>query len=127
MTNTGRGVKLSTTSNESGSYSVPLLPPGNYEVGVSTSGFKPVTRTGITLQVQQAARIDFRLELGAVTETVEVLAAAPLLEQQTSSLGQVIDNAKIVNIPLNGRSPFRLAQLRPASSPRPAPPATATR
>lgn len=105
------GLKRETRTNEQGNYSVPLLPPGSYRVTVTKQGFRPISRSGITLAVDQAARIDFVLEVGAVTETVEVTAAVPLLDQETSALGQVIDNSKVVNIPLNGRSPFRLVQL----------------
>ena len=111
VANVDTGVKRQTESNELGHYAVPLLPPGTYRVTVQKEGFRPVTRTGITLQVDQVARVDFVLEVGAVTETVEVSAAAPLLEQDSSSLGQVIDSSRILNMPLNGRSPFRLVQL----------------
>src|SRR5574340_349145 len=107
------GVKREAKTNEAGSYAVPSLQPGNYRVMVEASGFKPVNRSGIRLVVDQVARIDFQLEVGAVTETVEVTAEAPLLAQDPSSLVQVIDSSKIVNIPLNGRSPFRLVQLTP--------------
>lgn len=109
--NLDTGLKRDTRTNEQGNYSVPLLPPGSYRVTVTKQGFRPISRSGVTLTVDQAARLDFILEVGAVTETVEVVAAAPLLDQDTSALGQIIDNSKIVNIPLNGRSPFRLVQL----------------
>jgi len=113
VANVDTGVKRQTESNELGHYAVPLLPPGTYRVTVQKEGFRPVTRTGITLQVDQVARVDFVLEVGAVTETVEVSAAAPLLEQDSSSLGQVIDSSRILNMPLNGRMVFRLVQLTP--------------
>ncbi|MBI1898372.1 MAG: carboxypeptidase regulatory-like domain-containing protein [Acidobacteria bacterium] len=113
VANVNTGITSSTESNELGNYSVPLLPPGTYRITAQKEGFKPRTQTGVELQVNQTARVDFVMELGTLAEAVEVVAAAPLLAQQTSSLGQVVDNTKIVNMPLNGRSPFRLVQLTP--------------
>ena len=111
LANVDTGLRRETNSNEQGNYAIPLLSPGSYRVTVIKSGFKPVTRSGISLAVDQTARIDVILELGTVSESVEVVAATPLISQDTSALGQVIDNSKVVNIPINGRSPFRLAQL----------------
>ncbi|MDZ4801579.1 MAG: carboxypeptidase-like regulatory domain-containing protein [Bryobacteraceae bacterium] len=111
VTNVETGLTRQAQSNETGGYVFPALPPGEYRVGVVKDGFKPVTRTGLKLTVNQTARIDFLLELGAVAETVEVTANAGMVEQDTSALGQVIDSTKVSNIPLNGRNPFRLVQL----------------
>ncbi|MCL5742309.1 MAG: carboxypeptidase-like regulatory domain-containing protein, partial [Acidobacteria bacterium] len=110
---TQNGTKRETRTNETGAYTAPLLQPGSYRVTVQKDGFKPVSRGGVSLTVDQVARIDFRLEVGTVSETLDVTSQAPLLDQDTSSLGQVIDSSKILNIPLNGRSPFRLVQLTP--------------
>lgn len=107
------GVRRETRSNEVGNYVVPLLPPGIYQVSVKKEGFRSVTRGGVLLQVDQVARLDFVLDVGALTETVEITSAAPLLQQESASLGQIVDNIKIQSIPLNGRSPFRLVQLTP--------------
>ena len=107
------GAKRETTSSDTGAFAAPLLPPGEYRITVQKDGFRPVTQTGITLQVDQVARLDFSMEVGAVNETVNIVAEAPLLDQQTSSLGEVIDTRTVENIPLNGRSPFRLVQLTP--------------
>lgn len=111
--NNATGIKRETESNSTGNYSIPLLQPGTYRITAQKEGFKPVSRSGIVLQVDQVARIDFVLDVGAVTETVEVQADAPLLQQETSALGQVVDNQKILNLPLNGRMTFRLVQLTP--------------
>lgn len=111
--NTETGVRREADTNDAGIYAAPSLQPGSYRVTVQKSGFKPVSRTDIRLVVDQVARIDFRLEVGSMREAINVTADAPLLDQDTSSLGQVVDSAKIVNIPLNGRSPFRLVQLTP--------------
>ena len=111
LSNEETGLKRQTDSNERGAYFFPLLPPGTYRISVLKAGFRPVTRTGLQLAVDQTARMDFTLEIGAVAETVEVSANAAIIEQDTSALGQLIDNSKISSIPLNGRNPFRLVQL----------------
>lgn len=113
VTNVDTGVSRETQTDETGSYAVPLLQPGNYRLTVNQSGFRPVSQSGLSLAVDQTARLDIELQLGSVSEEVEVVASAPLLAQDTSSLGQIVDNAKIQNIPLNGRSAFRLVQLTP--------------
>ena len=111
--NTDTGFTRQTTTAENGAYAFPLLPPGNYKLTTGKDGFRPQSRTGINLAVDQVARLDLELEIGAMTQEVSVTATAPLLEQETSALGQVIDNRKIQNIPLNGRSAFRLVTLTP--------------
>ena len=111
--NEDTGLRRSASSNEEGGYVLPLLPPGRYRIAVQKEGFKPVTRTGVILQVDQVARIDFVLDVGVVAESVVVTADAPLLDQETSALGQVVDNQKILNLPLNGRMTFRLVNLTP--------------
>jgi len=79
-TNQGTGLKRETFTNDDGYYTIPLLPPGTYQVTVQKTGFKPISRSGITLQVEQVARLDFKLEIGAATETVQITGAASLLE-----------------------------------------------
>lgn len=113
VTNTATSVAIKTVTNASGIFTVPLLPIGTYRVDAQKAGFRPVAREGVTLAVDQVARLDFVLEVGQMTQAVEVTAAAPILQQDSSALGQVVDTSKIVNIPLNGRSPFRLVQLTP--------------
>src|SRR5215471_15762152 len=113
LTNIDMGTVRQEHSDESGSYVFPLVPPGNYRLSVTKDGFRPLDQGGITLVVDQVARIDVQLEIGSVSQQIEVKAAAPLLDQETSALGQIVDNVKIQNIPLNGRSPFRLVQLTP--------------
>jgi hypothetical protein len=115
VTNEGTGVKWNAVSNEVGYYTVPLLEPGSYRIRVEGSGFKPVVRSAVRLQVEQAARLDFTLELGQVNETVEISAEAPLVESETSSVGQVVDNKTILEMPLNGRNAWHLVQLAAAT------------
>lgn len=113
--NPSRGIKSTATSNGNGQYVVPLLPPGSgYQLQVSRSGFSTVTRTNIILQVTQVARIDMSLSVGSVQQKVVVTGAPPLLDTQTSSEGAVITGNTIQNLPLNGRSAFRLINLTPS-------------
>ncbi|MGH9846829.1 MAG: carboxypeptidase regulatory-like domain-containing protein, partial [Blastocatellia bacterium] len=113
VTNQGTGLKREAVTNDDGYYTIPLLPPGNYQMTVQKDGFKPISRSGITLQVEQVARLDFKLEIGSTSETVQITGATPLLERETSSVGHVVDNARIVNLPLNQRNPLALAFLVP--------------
>ncbi|MEO7653061.1 MAG: carboxypeptidase-like regulatory domain-containing protein, partial [Bryobacteraceae bacterium] len=113
ITHVDTGALRRTVSNELGLYAVPALPPGRYKVDIRKSGMKSITQDNVTLIVGQVARLDFTMEVGGVNESVEVTAAAPILDQETSSLGQLIDSAKIASIPLNGRSTFRLVHLTP--------------
>lgn len=78
ITNIDTRVERSTLSNELGYYTAPLLPPGNYEITVQHDGFRPITRSGIKLVVDQTARVDFVMQVGAVTERVEVTANSTL-------------------------------------------------
>jgi hypothetical protein len=107
------GAKREALTNESGGYQFTLLQPGRYSISVRHQGFKRVSRDGIQLEVNQVARVDFSLELGAVTETIEVQAAAPMLESNTSSVGQVIEQKAVSDLPLNGRNFAQLAILGP--------------
>jgi hypothetical protein len=114
ITNPAHGVRVVVQSGDRGGYTAPLLPPAEgYEIAVSRPGFQEVRRVGITLQVAQVAEVDLSLTVGAVTQTVTVTGAPPLLDTQTSSVGQVIPTRTITSLPLNGRSSFRLIQLTP--------------
>lgn len=101
------------TTNEDGLYTIPALIPGMYEVKAEKPGFKTATRTNIELQVQQTARIDFGLEVGQVTETIEVIAATPLLTTENATVGTVIEQRRITDLPLNGRNFLSLVALSP--------------
>jgi hypothetical protein len=115
VVNNDNGNRFPAVTNAEGYYTVSRLDPGNYRVGVQAPGFKQVSRTGIVLQVDQTARIDFQLELGEVTAQVEITAAAPLVESETSNLGQVVNNKSIVEMPLNGRNAWDLSKLAGAT------------
>ncbi len=113
VTNQETNVRRTVVSNSAGIYSLPALMPGVYAVKTEMKGFQSVVRSAIELQVQQTARIDFRLQIGQVTEVVEVSAAPVLLATENSTLGTVIDNKRIVELPLNGRNYLQLVALNP--------------
>ncbi|MCI0389175.1 MAG: TonB-dependent receptor [Acidobacteria bacterium] len=117
VTNRGTNRSVTVVSNESGAYVAPLLNPGEYDFAVTKTGFKKAIRGAVTLQVEQRAAVDFTLSSGDISETVEVQATAPLLETGSSSLGQVINNEKIVGLPLNARGVFNLVALSPGVIP----------
>ena len=116
-TNVQTGISVKTTANDAGTYVIPSLRPGDYSIAVESKGFQKTVRTGVTLQVAQVARIDVTLQTGALSEAVEVVAATPLLDTLTSSRGSVIDQKKIVELPLNGRDYNQLALLSPGVLP----------
>ena len=87
--NLATGLERKTLSNESGDYSIPLLPIGQYTVTVESAGFKTSTITGLTLQVNQEARVDIKLRLGSAAESIQVEATSPVLVTDDSSVGQV--------------------------------------
>lgn len=96
---------------------VRFLPAGEYSIAVESQGFKRAVVGQFILQVDQSATVRVTLSPGDVVETVEVREATPLLESDTSSLGQVIENKKIVDLPLNGRNPFALGLLAGNTTP----------
>ncbi|MBL8233664.1 MAG: TonB-dependent receptor [Bryobacterales bacterium] len=118
VTNTDTEISRRTASNDQGIYVVPLLQPGRYRISVQSDGFKPIDRQGITLAVDQVARIDFVMQIGQMTESVNVTAETPRVDQETSSLGQVIENKRIVEMPLNGRNVMSLIQLTAGVTPQ---------
>jgi hypothetical protein len=113
ITNLDTAAKREATTNESGGYQFALLQPGRYSIAARRQGFKRVSRDGLQLEVNQVARVDFSLEPGAVSETIEVEASAALLESNTSAVGQVIETKAVSDLPLNGRNFVQLAILGP--------------
>ena len=119
VTNTGTGLSRKASSNEAGFYTISLLPPGEYRIDIRKEGFRSVSRPATTIAVDQVARLDFRLEVGSVNESVEVLAVAPTVEAGTAALGTVVSTQQIQDLPLNSRNPLRLAYLVPGFTPSP--------
>lgn len=103
----------SVISTESGDYTFPQLAPGSYELSAELPGFKKEVRRGILLETGQEIRIDLALSVGNASDTVEVSATAPLLASENATLGNVVEQKKIVELPLNGRDYLQLAQLQP--------------
>jgi len=87
-------------TNGSGLYSAPLLPAGIYEITAAKSGFKGFRRAGVELQINDTVEVDIPLEVGAAAETVTISAETPLLSTETSSLGEVVDNRTIEELPV---------------------------
>ncbi len=103
-------------SNEAGVYNFPSLQPGKYNLKVEMSGFRTVTRNDVELQVQQSARLDFAMEVGAVSEIIEVSGTTALIASENATVGTVIDNQRIVDMPLNGRNFLQLVSASPHTS-----------
>jgi hypothetical protein len=115
--NEDTGVRYDAQTNTSGIYLLPSLPAGNYRVEVQSPNFASIVRPGLTLHVQEVAAMNFELAIGSTSETVTVTGAAVLLDTQTSAAGTVIDNKKIVELPLSNRQFYSLALLSPAAYP----------
>ena len=113
LLNSATGATRDTVTSEAGTYAFPSLQPGSYTMKVEKAGFKATTRTGLEIQVQQSRREDVDLQLGNVTETIEVAASALSLQTENATLGTVIDNKRIVEMPLNGRNYLQLVSLAP--------------
>jgi hypothetical protein len=116
LTNEGTNITTSFVTTDTGVFTFPFLDPGAYTLKASLSGFKTAVQKGIVVRVATDERVDLRLEIGAVAEQVEVIGRAPLLDNVSSTLGQVVDNKKIVDLPLNGRNIFTLQNTIPGSS-----------
>ncbi len=113
VTRTSTQVTRSTVTDEAGRYYVLSLPPGDYQLQVRSSGFREAVRKGIDITIGRAAVVDIQMELGEMTERVEVVARPPLIESTNATIGEVISNEKVVALPLNGRSFAQLALLVP--------------
>ena len=116
ITNQATNVQRVSTTNTAGVYDAPSLLPGVYSVKVTMTGFKAEVRNNIEVQVDQVARLNFTLQIGNISETVEVEASAPTLETETTTIGTVIENKRIQELPLNGRNYLQLASLIPGAT-----------
>ena len=115
VTNEGTGTVRTVSSNELGGYTVVSLQPAVYTVEGELSGFSKAQQTGVRLEVNQTLRVDLSMRIGQVTEVIEVTAALPQLQTDSSTVASTVDNQKVVELPLNGRSFTQLTILMPGA------------
>jgi hypothetical protein len=113
LTNTGTGVSVNTTTNETGNFTFSLLQVGNYDLRVEAQGFKSEVRTNLRVETAAQVRQNIVLDVGNITESIEVSANAVLLNTENATLGAVVENRRIIELPLNGRNIQNLAVLVP--------------
>ena len=112
VTNSNTNAARVTTTSATGDYALPSLPPGNYVVRIEKAGFKSET-SRVEVAVQQTLRLDFTLQVGQVSESVEVSAQTVQLQSENATVGTVIENKRIIELPLNGRNYLQLVSLAP--------------
>jgi hypothetical protein len=113
--NTQTGVAASTVSNDSGKFVLPFLIPGNYRISAAATGFKSYTRNDIELRVNDSVEVTIKLEVGNMAEKVEVTAGAPQLETADSSVGSLINERQLAELPQRGGNPLELERLSPGA------------
>jgi hypothetical protein len=113
VTNVDTGVTLTALTAQGGDYMTPGITPGNYRITVDQQGFKSLVRSGIVVQVEQRAEVNLELTIGSVQEKVEVTGDAPLVDTTSGTIGDVIENKRISELPLNGRNSLALMFLAP--------------
>ena len=111
LTNTGTSERRTMETDASGNYQFVNLVPGTYRLDVEKQGFQHMVRDGVTVEVQNIARIDFTMQVGEVGQTVEVQAQTPLLQTENASVGQVVADRVVTEMPLNGRNVMNLIAL----------------
>lgn len=116
VTNDATKQVTNVLTGDNGDYTITPLNPGQYTVAISAPGFGKAIVKNVQVQVNQSARADVQLEVGATATTVEVTATTPLINSESASLGTVVTNTEIVNLPLNGRSFYDLAKLTPGAA-----------
>src|SRR5260370_5943475 len=117
LINLGTAERRSAPTDSSGNYQFVNLVPGQYKLEVEKAGFRRFSRDSITVEVQSAVRIDVTMQVGDVTQLVEVMAQTPLLQTENATLGQVVDSRKVLEAPLNGRNVYDLVALVPGRVP----------
>lgn len=111
--NTATGVVTTTESNNQGIYALRFLMPGSYSIEASATGFKAYRRPGIEVRVGDRLTLEIQLEVGNVQDAVTVTSEAPLLEAATATLGRVVDQRRVLDMPLHGGNAFALARFAP--------------
>ncbi|MDE3167519.1 MAG: carboxypeptidase regulatory-like domain-containing protein, partial [Acidobacteriota bacterium] len=120
LTQTDTALARSTVTGTDGTYVLPNLPVGPYRLSVSKTGFKSAVRSGIVLQVASNPVINITMEVGAISESVSVEASATMVETHEGGIGQVIDNQRVIDLPLNGRQATDLIYLSGGATTAPA-------
>jgi hypothetical protein len=120
MTDTEKGQVHNTTTDASGRYALPSLPVGAYQLEVTAPGFKAYKQTGIVLQVASTVEANVTMQIGSVSDSIVVVADAAMVETKDNALSQVIDQKRVVDLPLNGRNPTQLILLTPGTTTTPA-------
>lgn len=118
LTNLDNGEKHSIQTNASGNYTFVNLLPGRYKIEGEKAGFKKFVREPIDVEIESGLRVDIALPIGAQSETVEVTSETPLLQPETNSLGQVVEQRTVTELPLNGRNPLAMVALVPGVVPQ---------
>ena len=113
ITNLATNTNSSATTDDSGSYSLLYITSGSYRVTVEAKGFKKAVRDDVTVRIGDKLELAFSLEVGAVTDSVNITSEAPLLEANSGSAGQVVDQRRIAELPLSDGNPFVLSRLSP--------------
>src|SRR6266480_272573 len=103
-TNTGTNLTFPTTTNDTGVYNLVFLPVGQYTVSAEGQGFKKVRLGPFALEVNQIAKVDIKLEVGEVSQSVEITGVAPILQTESTATGDSLTSEKLASIPLNGRN-----------------------
>ena len=111
--NAGTSFRYESTTNSSGEYYMPNLPPGPYRLEVEKTGFKKLIKPRVILHVQDALAIDFEMAVGDITESITAQAGAPLLNTESANVSTVVDRTFVQDLPLNGRSFQTLIMLTP--------------
>ena len=117
LQHTATGATRDGVTNERGEFRAAFMPIGAYTITATLQGFKRQSLKGLSLLVDQDANVTITMQPGEIKETIEVTGAMPLLESSTSAIGQVIENKKITELPLNGRNPFALGLLAGNTTP----------
>ena len=112
-TNTATNSVRTATTGSDGFYAIPLMQPGSYTVRASLSGFSTFSRGGVKVSVSETSLVNVPMKVGGQSETIEVMGEAPLIETGNATLGIVIDEKKVVDLPLNGRNFTQLGTLIP--------------
>ncbi len=118
LTNTGTAERRTATSDSAGNFQFVNLIPGVYQLEVESRGFKRYERQGIRVEVESSLRIDARMQVGDVAETLTVSAETPLLQTQTATVGSLVEGRTVQETPLNGRNPLNLISLAPGVVPQ---------